>query len=57
MDREDFKANVADVSALLKGLQKLIPNRVDDALIAYLDRLSDDPVGLELLRNVMHGAK
>jgi hypothetical protein len=53
MELDDFRAAVADAAALLKGLQVVVPKRVDQALIDYLDRLQADPVGLEVLRNVM----
>ena len=53
MELQDFRANVADTLTLLRALHKAIPKRVDPELLDYLERLQDDPVGLELLRNTI----
>ena len=53
MELPEFKEAVGDSAALLKGLQKIVPARVDQKLLDYLDRLQDDPVGLEVLRNAI----
>lgn len=53
MEMPEFKVAVAEAATLLKGLQRLIPGHVDGELVAYLDRLQDDPVGLKLLRNAI----
>lgn len=53
MDLNDFKEAVTEAAALLKGLQKIIPNRVDQKLIDYLEIVQADPIGLEVLRNAI----
>jgi hypothetical protein len=50
MELPEFKDAIAEAATLLKGVQKILPARVDAKLIEYLDRLQDDPVGLEILR-------
>jgi hypothetical protein len=55
MELSEFAEAVRDTAALLKGLQRIIPKHVDQKLIDYLDRLPEDPVGLELLRNTLKG--
>jgi hypothetical protein len=50
MDRDEFKASVAECAALLKAVQKMVPKRVDAELLNYLDRLKDDPAGLDMLQ-------
>ncbi len=50
-DLADFRGNVADVSTFLKALQTILPSRVDDDLIKYLDAVQGDKVSLEFLRN------
>lgn len=51
MDIEDFRASVAELATLLKAIARVAPKRVDQGLVDYLDRLADDPCGLEILRN------
>ena len=46
MELPEFKEAVADGTALLMGLQRVIPKWVDQKLIDFLVRLQDDPVGL-----------
>ncbi len=53
MELPQFKEAVADARALLVGLQKLIPDEVSDHLLAYLEKVQDDPIGLKLLRNAL----
>lgn len=53
MELPEFKEAVAEAAALLRGVAKLLPGRVDAKLLDYFDRLQDDPVGLELLRNAI----
>lgn len=53
MDREDFKASIVELVALLRALQKRIPSRVDTELVNYLDKLTDDPCGLDILRSAL----
>ena len=53
MELPEFRDAVADAAALLKGLQLVLPKRIDQSLIDYLDRLQEDPVGLEVLRNTL----
>jgi hypothetical protein len=50
---EDFKADVAVAAVLLKGVQAIAPDVVDQRLIDFLTRLDADPVGLKILRNVI----
>jgi hypothetical protein len=51
MELAEFKQAVKEAAALLNGMKKLNLKCVDQALIDYLNRLEDDPVGLEVLRN------
>ncbi len=53
MELHEFKAVVDNAAALLASLRDIIPKHVSPELIAYLERLDSDPVGLELLRNVL----
>lgn len=53
MELHEFKEQVADLAALLKAIQKLIPRRVDAELVAYLEFVQADPCGLEVLRNAI----
>jgi hypothetical protein len=57
MDLADFKANVADATALLKALRTIIPAHVGERLIEYLELVQEQPVGLEILRNVLASKK
>ncbi len=53
MELPQFREAVNETTALLKALQTIIPARVDNELIAFLERVQADPVGLELLRNAI----
>lgn len=53
LDLPDFKASIGEVVETLKAIGRVIPKRVDEKLIAYLELVQDDPVGLELLRNAI----
>lgn len=53
MEIHEFKEVVDNAAALLASLKTVIPKYVPPELIAYLERLDSDPVGLELLRNVL----
>ena len=53
MDKEEFADSLKDCHAFLVALQRLLPKHVDADLVRYLDRLSDDPAGRELLRNAL----
>jgi len=57
MDLPKFRAAVADATTLLKALQTLLPDRVEQELIDYLDAVQESPVGLELLRNAIEGQR
>lgn len=49
MDLDDLKQLCAESAILLRVLQKKHPKRVDDALIAHLESLEKNQVGLESL--------
>lgn len=56
MDRPElpaFRDAIAETTALLKSLRNVIPARVDEKLVAYLELVQEDDVGLELLRNAI----
>ncbi len=53
MELPQFREAVSDTTALLKALRTLFPTRVDDKLLLYLERLQQDDVGLELLRDAI----
>jgi hypothetical protein len=49
MDREEFKASVAELVILLEAIRVRLPKYVDEDLVRYLRGLKDDPCGLTLL--------
>lgn len=56
MELPQFKAAIAEQLTLLRAMERIIPERVDKELLIYLERVQDDPVGLEFLRNAIRPA-
>jgi hypothetical protein len=55
--KDDLVAMVADVTAFLRDVEKVLPNRVDEELLKFLDGINSHPWLVDLLLGSITASK
>jgi hypothetical protein len=55
--KDDLQGMITDVTTFLKDLDKVIPNKVDEELISFLDGINNHPWLADLLLGSISAAK